>query len=101
MAEIGKKIPVIDAKLHEAVDTILRTEAGRRVFAHLFHLCGYNVSSLVRQSDGEIALLSTECREAQRMVYIRLRNLASYDLLRAAEELAENPALTPAPLKEK
>lgn len=91
MATEEKKIIVGDAKLHEAVDTVLRTEAGRRVFAHLFHVCGYNVSSLSRKGDGEIAPIATECREAQRMVYIRLRNLASYDLLRAAEELAERP----------
>jgi hypothetical protein len=91
MAIEEKNIPVVDNKLREAVDTVLRTEAGRKVFAYLFHACGYNVSSLSRKGDGEIASVATECREAQRMVYIRLRNLASYDLLRVAEDQAERP----------
>ena len=81
-------------KIGRAIDAVLQTEAGRIFWAHLFRVCGYNVSSLTRQvHSGEIAALSTECKEAQRLVYINLRKMASRDLLVAAEDVAEDPAI--------
>lgn len=76
-------------KLKIAVDEVLRTPHGRALWAHLFNQCGYNVTSLVRKVDGEMAPMATECKEAQRLVYINLRSLASPTLLAKAEELAE------------
>lgn len=79
-------------KLGKHIDAVLRTESGRALWAALFHACGYNVSSLrFNQQTGEIAVLSTECYEAQRRVYINLRRLASRELLAVAEQLAEVP----------
>lgn len=93
MAEEQRKIPVNpeEEKLNRNIDEVLRTEAGRAVWAHLFHLCGYNTSSLTQRKDAEIAELGTVGKEAQRLVYIRLRNRASKDLLAVAEQLAETP----------
>ena len=90
-------------KLRAHIDAVLRTEAGRAVFAYLFRACGYNVSSIViNRVTGEIAPLSTECKEAQRLIYINLRQLASRELLAAAEELAEVPvSITPNSEEEK
>ena len=89
---MNRTIPDIHAQIRADVDSVLRTDAGKRVFAHLFRLCGYNVSSLTtNRTTGDIATLSTECKEAQRLVYISLRNLAAPDLRAAAEALAEAP----------
>lgn len=77
-------------KLRSAVDAMLRSEAGQIVWVHLFHLCGYNQSSLVRRSDGELAPLATEAQEAQRLVYLKLRSLASRGLLVKVEDDAES-----------
>jgi len=78
-----------NAKIGRHIDTVLRTDAGKEVFAHLYHECGFAVSSLTKRVDGEIASLSTDCKEAQRLIYIRLRGLMSLDLRAAAEALAE------------
>ena len=97
MAEEKKVVPVNprEEKLNRSIDEVLRTEAGRDVWAFIFNLCGYNTSSLTSKNDGEVAPLSTECKEAQRLVYIRLRNRASKELLAAVEQLAESPIVKP------
>lgn len=76
-----------------AVDAILKTEHGKVFWAHLFKVCGYNVSSLTKKLDGDISVLSTECKEAQRLIYINLRKLASRELLVAVEDAAESDLL--------
>ncbi len=82
-------------KLHKSVDEVLRSEAGRTLFAHLFSICGYNASStVVNPATGEVNAEATTYNEARRGVYLHLRRLASYDLLKPAEELAEKPAVT-------
>jgi hypothetical protein len=90
-------------KLHKSVDEVLRSEAGRTLFAHLFNICGYNASStVVNPVTGEVSPEATTYNEARRGVYLHLRRLASYDLLKAAEELAEKPSpLSEAKSKEK
>ena len=88
-----------DEKLGQSIDAVLKTEAGRTLWAYLFHACGYNVSSLSRNpSTGEMDRMSTECKEAQRFIYVNLRKLASRELLRVAEDLAETPIPQPVPL---
>lgn len=76
--------------LLRAVDEVLKSAAGQIFWAHLFEISGYSVSSLTKKADGEIAELSTECKEAQRLLYINLRKLPSRELLRAAEAYAES-----------
>lgn len=88
-------------RLAKSVDEVLRTEAGRALWVHLFHLCGYNTTSLSRKNDGEVAPLSTECKEAQRLVYIRLRGLASPELRAVVEQMAEAPVAAPKPEEER
>ncbi len=87
-------------KVGRAIDAVLGTEAGRIFWAHLFHECGYNVTSLLRRPDGTVDALSTECQEAQRLIYIRLRKMASRELLAIAEDLAETPVPVAQPEKE-
>lgn len=86
-----KKVVPEDATLRRDVDAILRTEPGRRFWAHLARRLGFYQSSLRRRPDGEVAALSTECLEAQRLVYLELRQIPSRALLTPAEELAEAP----------
>lgn len=78
-----------ETKLKTAVDTVIQTEAGQVLWKWLFHKCGFNVTSLTRKTDGEIAELSTHCKEAQRLVYLQLRALASPELLHKVEAFAE------------
>lgn len=77
-------------ELRIAVNALLKTPHGRTFWAHLFEVCGYNVSSLTKRGDGDIAVLSTECKEAQRLIYINLRKLASRELLAPVEDAAES-----------
>lgn len=79
-----------EKRLRSAVDAVLKTEPGRVLWAHLFRVCGYNITSLEHRTDGELAPLATEAREAQRLIYIRLRALASRELREAAENFAES-----------
>ncbi len=101
----GKKITIAisaeEEKLAKSIDEVLRTEPGRVVWAHLFHICGYNQSSLtLNRQTGDVAVLSTECKEAQRRIYLDLRNRASRELRAVAEELAETPIAAPTPKEE-
>lgn len=77
-------------RLRIAVDAVLKSEHGKILWAYLFEACGYNVSSLTKKLDGDISVLSTECKEAQRLVYINLRKLAPRALLVAVEDAAES-----------
>lgn len=81
-------------QLRIAVDFILKNEHGRVFWTHLFNACGYNVSSLTKRIDGDISVLSTECKEAQRLIYINLRKLAPRELLVAVEDAAEFKDMT-------
>jgi hypothetical protein len=105
MADIKKTVipvAVTDEKLAKNIDEVLRTEAGRALWAHLFHICGYNQSSLtLNRQTGEVASLSTECKEAQRRIYLDIRNRASRELRAVAEELAETPIAAPIPEEER
>ena len=87
----------------KAVDVVLGTEEGRLVFAHIFHLCSYNMnSSVVDPRNSEILPSSSAYNDGRRSVYVGLRRLASYDLLKAAEDLAERPVpAAPASKEEK
>lgn len=91
--EERKKAEGLVEDVKRSVDAVLRTEEGRKLFAHLHLICGYSTTSIVidRQTGGALAE-ATVYNEARRGVYIYLRRLASYDLLKVAEELAERPA---------
>lgn len=86
--EEGKKVERPAIGRH--IDAVLQTESGREFVAWLHDACGFNVTSLVRQPDGEIAPLSTECKEAQRLVYLNIRKLATRELIVKAEDLAHD-----------
>lgn len=88
-----KKTVPVNEDLGVAVDAVLRTEYGRKVWAHLAKRCGFFQSSLSRRADGEIAALSTEAKEAQRLIYLEFRDLASPELRAVAEQLAEFPPI--------
>jgi hypothetical protein len=101
-AEI-KVVPEQDREFARAADAVLRTEAGRKLWALLAKRMGFFTSSIRRTSAGEIAPLSTEALEAQRLVYLELRTLPTYELLIAAEGLADptNKTLSAKPLEER
>lgn len=79
-----------EAKLRVAVDEMLRTPAGRAVMIFLFHLCGYNRSSIAADPyTGEVQTVATQHNEAMRLVYLKLRAKASRELLAPVEAEAE------------
>lgn len=81
-------------RLRIAVDFILKNEHGKIFWAHLFDACGYAKSSLTKRLDGDVSVLSTECKEAQRLIYINLRKLAPRELLVVVEDAAESKDMT-------
>jgi hypothetical protein len=89
-----------ESEIRVAVDVVLRTAAGRKLWAYLFHACGYSVTSLSHRADGEVAGVATECKEAQRLIYLNLRKLASPEL-RAQAELEAESQPQPTTQKEK
>lgn len=87
--EVKKPVETQPLKLEQAVDVVLRTEAGRILWAHLAASCGFYVSSIAQTTTGEVAPIKTECLAAQRALYLGWRKLASKELLRPAEDLAD------------
>lgn len=84
-----------EARIRVAVDQILKTEAGRILFSYLFHLCGYNRSSIaVDPVSGEVQTVATQHNEAMRLVYLKLRSKASRALLAPVEDAAESTDAT-------
>ena len=75
--------------MRQAFDWLLKQENGRIVWAKIFDLCGYNKSSLSYFAGGDVAPLKTDCKEAQRLIYMELRKMVSPDLLAKAEFEAE------------
>ena len=85
-------------ELTAAIDAVLSTDPGRKLFALLFKLSAYNrVVSAIDNRNSEILPASSAYNDGRRSLYVDLRQLASYDLLKPAEELAERPE----PIKEK
>jgi hypothetical protein len=82
------------ARLRQSVDVVLKTEAGQVMWGFLFRVCGYNKTSLTRKTDNDISEMSTSCKEAQRLVYIELRKLASPEILARTEQVAEFGVVT-------
>ena len=76
----------------QVVDGVLRTDAGKRFFIHMWNRCGFAKSSLVHKRDGDINEDSTKALEAQRLIYLEMRNAASLELLLPVEETAEQQA---------
>ncbi len=84
-----EKLEAKAAKLRASVDEVLRTEAGRALFVHLFHICGYNQADIPQDAlkhvdSGELLYNTT-----RRSIYVKLRALASRALLTPVEEAAE------------
>ena len=77
------------ARLRQSVDAVLKTEAGQVMWGFLFRVCGYNKTSLTQKTDNDIAEMPTACKEAQRLVYIELRKLASPEILARTDQVAE------------
>jgi hypothetical protein len=92
--EAPKVVPDQDREFAKAADAVLRTDQGRKLWALLAKRMGFFKSSIRRKADGEIAVLSTEALEAQRLIYLELRALPTFELLIAAEALAD-PANKP------
>lgn len=79
-------------KLDAQIDAVLRTEEGRALFGLLFRLANYNgVVSAIDVRNHEILPASSAYNDGRRSLYVDLRRRASYDLLQAAEALAERP----------
>ena len=78
-----------EVRLRVAFDWLLQQENGRIVWAHIFNLCGYNKSSLAYFAAGDVAPMKTECKEAQRLIYMDLRKMVASTLLAKAEFEAE------------
>lgn len=90
--EQRKKTESENRKLRGAIDGVLRTENGKLLFKHLFYICGYNKLPIVQHPTTGLLLTDNMVYNVgRRGIYVQLRELATYDLLKVAEELAENP----------
>lgn len=78
-----------EARERAAFDWLLKQENGRIVWGVIFRLCGYNKPSLSFFAAGDVAPLKTECKDAQRIVYLELRKMVPPELLAQAEYEAE------------
>lgn len=87
--DVPKVVPDQDRDFAKAADAVLRTDAGRKFWGLLAKRMGFFASSIRRKADGEIAPLSTEALEAQRLIYLELRTLPTFELLIAAEGLVD------------
>ena len=73
-----------------AIDTVLKSNAGQTLFAHLFEICGYNLSNTAAdRKTGDYQPLASAYNDARRSVYIDLRNRATVALLAPVELAAE------------
>ena len=62
-------------KVKAALDTVLKSDAGRTLFTHLFEACSYNRSSVaVDMKTGDYQPLASAFNDGRRSVYINLRD---------------------------
>jgi len=62
-----------DVAIRKALDGLLLmdSDSGRVVLKYLYHLCGFNRSSIaVAPATGEVQTIATQHNEAMRLVYI-------------------------------
>ena len=79
-----------DHRVRVAIDTVLKSAAGQTLFAHLFEICGYNLSNTAAdRKTGDYQPLASAYNDARRSVYIDLRNRATVALLAPVELAAE------------
>jgi hypothetical protein len=78
------------ARVRQSFDKVLATEEGKVMWKWFFDRLGYNKSTLMRRTDGEIAEVSTECLSAIRNAYLDARKLVSVETLVDAELYAEH-----------
>ena len=94
IAAQNRTIATEKLRLSGAVDEVLKTESGRLVFIELFNICGYNRNDLALNSGTKtLDVQSSLYNMARRSVYIELRELATPELVRAAEALAEQQTI--------
>lgn len=96
MRKAGKKEPqkIEDTAgqrlIRKAITNVLRTRDGKVLWAWLHQQCSFTRTVMrVSRTTGDVAPLSTEAAEAQRLIYLDLRNMVEWEVLRAAEEYAE------------
>lgn len=92
MAE--KKVPELrvipkDEAFEKMVRACAGNDAGREFMAWLARRCGQFQSSLTRKADGEVAELATEAKEAQRLIWVEVRDALSIEGRHGIESLAE------------
>jgi len=93
-AEYEARRKAAEAKIHRAVDAVLRNENGRIVFMYLHNICGFAKSGIALRQ-GTFDEKGTAYNEVRRGVYIRLRQKATSALLAPVEEEAERQDLAP------
>ncbi|MDE2019179.1 MAG: hypothetical protein KGJ13_02400 [Patescibacteria group bacterium] len=86
------KREAFDRRLKTAVDALLKTTDGQTLFIHLYHLCGFSqgeipLDSFKRVEEGTLLYNAT-----RRAIYVKLRGLATRELLLPVEMEAEKLA---------
>jgi len=77
-------------KASKDMDTLLQTPAGRRFIGYLCQSMGFFEPSTILRRDGNgVSQSMTEYNEAIRGYYLRLRDLASPELLAPVEQEAD------------
>lgn len=78
-------------EMRDAIDAVLSTDSGKKLWGYLCRVCGFNRSSLVLDfQKGDVRAEGTTYNEARREVYLRLRTFASPERLKEVEYLKEN-----------
>lgn len=79
-----------DQRFRNAAEEVARTPAGVQFLIGLFHLCGYNRTSVVTRPDtGEVIESATTFNDARRSVYVDVRAKISPEARAKVEALAE------------
>lgn len=78
------------ARFHASITAVAKTKAGADFFIGLFHLAGYNRTSVVTDATtGEVLDGATNYNDARRSVYIDVRKHMDPELRADIEKLAE------------
>ena len=89
MTKEEKRVVPANDGFKKMVERAGSTEAGRDLLAWLAVRCHQFRSNLMRLHNGDVSSLSTECREAQRAIWLELRQQMPVEMRHSIEAQAE------------
>ena len=89
---IVEKREAFTKRLKTSIDDLLKTDSGRTLFTHLYHVCGYAQADVPLDKLGQVENGLLLYNATRRAIYINLRGLATKELLLPVELEAEKLA---------